>query len=106
MKLQKLIIKNFRGIKEQEITDIGDAVAFIGQNNSGKSAILTAIRFLYGDYVVEEKDFYKESSDMEVEGVFHCDDFYLNEYFLDSRIGIIKNPSNSNGFEAAKTDTA
>ena len=105
MKLQKLIIKNFRGIKEQEITDIGDAVAFIGQNNSGKSAILTAIRFLYGDYAVEEKDFYKDSSDMEVEGVFHCDDFYLNEYFLDSKIGIIKNPSNSNSFEAVKTDT-
>lgn len=105
MKLQKLVIKNFRGIKEQEITDIGDAVAFIGKNNSGKSAILTAIRFLYGDYAVEEKDFYKDSSDMEVEGVFHCDDFYLNEYFLDSKIGIIKNPSNSNSFEAVKTDT-
>ena len=105
MKLQKLIIKNFRGIREQEITDIGDAVSFIGQNNSGKSAILTAIRFLYGEYSVEEKDFYKDSSDMEVEGVFHCDDFYLNEYFLDSKIGIIKNPSNSNSFEAAKTDT-
>ena len=47
MKLLELYIKNFRGIKEQSVTDIGDALVLIGKNNAGKSAILTAIRALY-----------------------------------------------------------
>lgn len=45
MKLRKIRIQNFRGIKDLEI-DIDDTTVLIGENNSGKTAILDA--FLFG----------------------------------------------------------
>lgn len=104
MKLIELYVKNFRGIKEQTITDIGDALVLIGKNNAGKSAILTAIRALYDDYNLAEKDFYKESTEIEIKGVFLCDD-YLENFFLDSKIGVMKIPSNATEYNEAKIGT-
>ena len=105
MKLLELYIKNFRGIKEQSVTDIGDALVLIGKNNAGKSAILTAIRALYDDYNLAEKDFHKDSTEIEIKGVFLCDDYYLENFFLDSKIGIMKIPSNAAEYNEAKIGT-
>lgn len=41
-------IKHFRGIESLEINDFGRVNVFLGQNNSGKSSILEAIRLLTG----------------------------------------------------------
>jgi len=43
MKLRKLKIRNFRGIRDLEI-DLNDTTVLIGENNSGKTAILDALR--------------------------------------------------------------
>ncbi|MBE5964253.1 MAG: DUF2813 domain-containing protein [Lachnospira sp.] len=57
MKIQSLVIKNFKSIKELSITDIDNAFIFVGKNNSGKSSILDAIRAALGDYQISERDF-------------------------------------------------
>ncbi len=44
MKLKEIHIKNFRGIKNQKIESIEDALILIGKNNAGKSAFLAAIK--------------------------------------------------------------
>ena len=44
MKLKEIHIKGFRGIKDQTINNIENALVLIGKNNAGKSAFLTAIR--------------------------------------------------------------
>lgn len=43
MKIASLHIKNFRSIKDLQVT-FGDTTVFIGPNNSGKTAILDAVR--------------------------------------------------------------
>ena len=43
MRITQIRIENFRSIKELEI-ELGDTVVFIGPNNSGKTAILDALR--------------------------------------------------------------
>ena len=43
MKLKEIQIKGFRGIKDQTINNIENALVLIGKNNAGKSAFLTAI---------------------------------------------------------------
>lgn len=48
MKLRKLHIQNFRGIKNLEL-DLDDLVVLIGENNTGKTAILHAIRLCLRD---------------------------------------------------------
>ncbi|MEI6847717.1 MAG: AAA family ATPase [Chlorobiaceae bacterium] len=57
MKIVGLRISNFRGIKEVNLTDLGEMVIIAGQNGSGKSCIFDAIRLLksvYGGYQANE----------------------------------------------------
>lgn len=57
MKINTLIIKNFRGIQAVEARDLGDTIIIAGQNGSGKSCIFDAIRLLkstYGGYQQNE----------------------------------------------------
>ncbi len=48
MKLRKLEIQNFRGIKNLQL-DVGDTTVLIGENNTGKTAVLDAFRFALRD---------------------------------------------------------
>jgi len=41
--LRRIHVRNFKGIKEGEISDLGSVNVFIGRNNSGKSSILDAL---------------------------------------------------------------
>lgn len=66
IRLRKILIKNFRGIKKLEI-DISDTTVFIGENNTGKTAVMIAIQKCL-------KDFNSRRS-----SVFEYYDFYLND---------------------------
>jgi len=48
MKVRRLQIENFRGIKSLDLA-LGDTTLLIGENNTGKSAILDALRFALKD---------------------------------------------------------
>ncbi|WP_137886640.1 ATP-binding protein [Pseudomonas sp. 2FE] len=57
MKIERLVISNFRGIREVSLGPLGDMVIIAGQNGSGKSCIFDAIRLLksvYGGYQANE----------------------------------------------------
>ena len=57
MKINSLIIQNFRGINRVEAKGLGDTIIIAGQNGSGKSCIFDAIRLLkstYGGYQQNE----------------------------------------------------
>lgn len=57
MKIENLVIDNFRGIRRIEAPNLGDTVIIAGQNGSGKSCIFDAIRLLkstYGGYQQNE----------------------------------------------------
>src|SRR5690348_2381471 len=57
MKISRLHISNFRGIREVLLEDLGTMVIIAGQNGSGKSCIFDAIRLLksvYGGYQRDE----------------------------------------------------
>lgn len=57
MKIDQLKVNNFRGIREVELSNLGNMVIVAGQNGSGKSCIFDAIRLLksvYGGYQQNE----------------------------------------------------
>jgi predicted ATPase/DNA-binding phage protein len=57
MKILNLKVENFRGVQKVELTDLKDLVVIAGQNGSGKSCLLEAIKFLksvYGGYQPNE----------------------------------------------------
>lgn len=63
MKIARIIIENFRGIREGTLF-FGDKVVLVGDNNTGKSTILNAVDLVLGPErlykfpVVNEHDFY------------------------------------------------
>jgi len=48
MKINKVVIKNFRSIKSLEFNPSNICV-LVGENNAGKTNVLTAINFLLGE---------------------------------------------------------
>lgn len=57
MKIERLEIHNFRGIRSISMDDLGHMIIIAGQNGSGKSCIFDAIRLLksvYGGYQANE----------------------------------------------------
>ncbi len=66
MKISHVKIHNWRSIKDLDI-DFNDIMIFIGQNNHGKSNILSALLFFFGETSCTELDFNKDSEDLFVE---------------------------------------
>lgn len=56
-----LRIRNFKSIRDMEISDIDNVLILVGRNNTGKSVALDAIRAISGDYDVKDVDFHSQS---------------------------------------------
>lgn len=69
MKLATLRIQNWRSIKSLEI-QFQDLMIFIGQNNHGKSNVLSAILFFFGEIKPQDLDFNRGSQELFVEATF------------------------------------
>ena len=56
MRLDRIIIHNFRSIKDITISFDKTCLILLGRNEAGKSNILKAIAAVFGAYKVSEKD--------------------------------------------------
>ena len=66
MKINSLLIKNFKTIREMNIDDIEDALIIVGKNSTGKTTILHAILALTGKYEVKTTDFNSPERNIEI----------------------------------------
>ena len=66
MQIERIYIKNFKSIHHLHITDIPSALILVGQNNSGKTTILDAVRAVGGDYLISSYDFQEDGSNIEI----------------------------------------
>lgn len=69
MKIERFIISNWRSIKELEV-EFEDMMVFIGQNNHGKSNILSSILFFFGEIKHQDLDFNHGAQELYVEALF------------------------------------
>ena len=67
MRIQELHIKNFRYIRNLEIRDIGNALILVGKNNVGKTAVLSALCAVGGQYKIAETDFNEKKQNIEID---------------------------------------
>ena len=90
MNIFKLKIKNYKSIKDSGEIEIDNRImAFIGQNNAGKSAILDAIQCVFPSVkkVVSKSDFHKGTHDnIEITVWFNglTDDYIEDKLFSDA----------------------
>lgn len=66
MKLTSLRIQNFKSIHDMYIPDIENALILVGQNNTGKTTVLDAIRAVGGDYQIGPEDFGEAGSKVQI----------------------------------------
>lgn len=66
MQITDLRIRNFKSIKEMHISDIENALILVGKNDTGKTAVLDAVRAVGGDYLVREEDFRENFPNVEI----------------------------------------
>lgn len=66
MKIKTLKIENWRSIKEMQIS-ARDLMIIIGQNNHGKSNLLSSILFFFGEIKHQDLDFSQGTSELFVE---------------------------------------
>lgn len=69
MKIRRIEINNWRSIVNTKI-EFNDLMIFIGQNNHGKSNILSAILFFFGEIGLQDMDFNQGSSELWIEVEF------------------------------------
>lgn len=66
MQIRFLRIQNFKFIRHLEIHDIENALILVGKNNTGKTAVLDAIRAAAGCYDIRESDFNEKKQNIEI----------------------------------------
>ncbi|KAB8037852.1 AAA family ATPase [Silvanigrella paludirubra] len=93
MKIQKIMIHNYRSILEVEI-EVFNYSLLVGSNNSGKSSILNAIRLFYDDDKWTKNDFPKITTEDDESWVQLT--FLLNDTEWKSLEKKYKNESSSN----------
>ena len=86
--INKLFIRNYRSIKKIEINNISNSLGFIGENSSGKSAILSAVLTFLGEKDIKESDFrFDKNGNREDEIIIgiglDLDDFLIKKILYD-----------------------
>ncbi|MFT3910935.1 MAG: AAA family ATPase [Ferruginibacter sp.] len=80
MKIEKIKVHNWRSIADEEIT-FENLVIFIGQNNCGKSNIISSLLFFFGTITSNALDYHNNSTEAFVEVTFRdLDDFDKNQF--------------------------
>jgi CRISPR-associated exonuclease Cas4 len=95
MKISKIKISNWRSIVSEEIS-FQDLMIFIGQNNHGKSNVLSSILFFFGEINHQYLDFNGDSEELWVEIEF-------SEISADENITFKKYVSSNNNIKVRKT---
>ena len=80
MQITDLRIRNFKSIKDMHISGIENALILVGQNDTGKTAVLDAVRAVGEDYIVREEDFRENFPNVEISVELHITEDDLKRF--------------------------
>lgn len=66
MKISDLHIQNFKSIRDMHVRNIENALILVGQNNTGKTTVMDAIRAIGGEYQIRPEDFGEDGANIEI----------------------------------------
>lgn len=80
MQITDLRIRNFKSIRDMHIGGIENALILVGKNDTGKTAVLDAIRAVGGDYKICLEDFQENYPNIQIEVVLKTSDTDLQRF--------------------------
>lgn len=86
MKINELVIRNFKSLCFMKIQNIEDVLILVGKNSTGKTTILDAVRAVSGEYKITAKDFRENHPDIEIEIQLEINDEDLEYLFQNKKI--------------------
>ena len=92
MYLLNLQIKNFKSIHEMNIGQIENALILVGQNNTGKTTILDALRAVMGEYKIASEDFDEDASNIEIGASLRIEESDLEWFHCNGIVSQYKRP--------------
>lgn len=66
MQITDLQIRNFKSIGNMKISNVENALILVGKNNTGKTAVLDAVRAVSGAYQIQIEDFQEDYANIEI----------------------------------------
>lgn len=66
MQITELQIRNFKSIENMTISQVENALILVGKNNTGKTAVLDAVRAVSGAYQIQQEDFHADYPNIEI----------------------------------------
>ena len=66
MQITELTIRNFKSIQNMIISQVENALILVGKNNTGKTAVLDAVRAVSGAYSIPLEDFQEDYPNIEI----------------------------------------
>lgn len=100
MKIRRLKISNWRSIKELDL-EVSELMVVIGQNNHGKSNLLSAILFFFGEIKHQDLDFHFGAPELYVEvtldGLDDSDRTTFQKYLTSSSTIVVRKTAQLGG---------
>ena len=92
MQITDLRIRNFKSIKDMHVGGIENALILVGKNDTGKTAVLDAVRAVGGDYIVREEDFRENFPNVEISVELHITDDDLKRFHRFGAVSTYRRP--------------
>lgn len=86
MQIIDLRIRNFKSIKDMHVSDIENALILVGKNDTGKTAVLDAVRAVGGSYNVTMDDFREDYPNIEISVSLNIEE---DDFIVLHKIGIV-----------------
>ena len=81
MKITYINIKNYKAIRELEITDVENAMILVGKNNTGKTSVIDALLVASGSKKVKEREYLDKNHSIQISLKIEFSDEDLYYYY-------------------------
>ena len=91
MQITRLHISNFKSIKNMRLKNLESALILVGRNNTGKTAVMDAVRAMAGQYRILPEDFQEDYANIGIGVELYCGEEDLKMFHSMGKVSGFRN---------------